>query len=185
MEKENFTMYLIRSLILEYRLSLETVHELFSDTDNYSYDKIVDVDNKYLKNALKYVLDYETKGTLINQKTAKRKAMAFLTKFKMLKTAKEKVTLVNKLNDNSKIKELQKKFKTYTEDDIEQVIKFRYKYALSRLFMSEMLNITRMTIFKWEKEMDEEFLERLDVLNSYNDILQQRRLNSKNNQFNK
>ena len=40
MEKENFTMYLIRSLILEYRLSLETVHELFSDTDNYSYDKI-------------------------------------------------------------------------------------------------------------------------------------------------
>lgn len=185
MKKDDFKMYLIRTLILEYRLSLKTVHELFSDSDNYSYDKIIDVENYYLKNALIYVLDYETKGTLINQKTAKRKTLAFLTKFKLLKTTKEKIELVNELNDLSKIKELQKRYKSYTDSDILQIIKYRYKYALSRLHMSEILNVTRQTIIDWEKEMDEEFLERLNALNSYNDIVEQRMLIAKNNQFNK
>ena len=139
MTKEQFTIHLIRSLILEYRLSLETLEQLgLIKNDKKTYDEIIDVDNPTLKHALIYVLDYETIGTFINQKEAKRNSLKFLSNFSNAKTSKEKVELVNQLNNSLGIHKIKGKTREQiNSEEVKTIVKYRYKYALSRMHISK------------------------------------------------
>lgn len=171
MTNEQFLTYIMRSLILEYRLSIDTVSEIFGGDPNDLYGKIINMNDSYFKNALIYVLDYETKEAgIVDQTVAKRKAMIFLTKFKMLKTAKERLELINQLNDNSEVNKIRNKNSSeYTEEEYEIISEYRYKYALSRRHISKEFGINEKTIYSRDARLGDGKKEKFKLLSAYND----------------
>lgn len=181
MTKEQFTLHLIRSLILEYRISLDTINQLGLVKDAYNlYDKIIDVNDLYVKGALIYVLNYDSKGALVNEKEAKINTLKFLSKFSKLKTTKEKVLLVNQLNDNTTINEIKKKNGRFSKNDIISILKYRYKYCLSKKEISKMFNVFLRTVDNWEESLDDENLKnQLKALNDFKRITEYTGIKSK------
>lgn len=166
MSSEELLINIIRGLVLEYRISIDTINKLFN-VEKDIYNKIIDSENKIMRNALIYVLDYETKRNgLVDQKLAKRKAGVFLIQFYSKKTSKEKLELIKELNSCKVVK---KNKEELTYEDIQNIIKYRYKYVLSRKYIEEMFEVSESTQRCRENKMDEDFKIKLKYLNEYNE----------------
>lgn len=171
MSSEQLLTHIITSLVLEYRISLDTIGEMFKKNKNEIYTDLINTDNYLIKNAIMYVLDYETKEPgLVDQRKAKAKAMAFMTKFQLAKDAKSKIDLLTQINDNSEIEMLRdKESEEITDEDMKKLIDYRYKYALSKPFLQNNFGVTVDKIRYSEDKQEESFRAKLKFLNNYND----------------
>ncbi len=171
MSKEELLKNIITSLVLEYRVSLDTIEEIFGKDKNEVYCDLMDTDNYLIKNAIMYVLDYETKEPgLVDQRKAKAKARSFMTRFQIAKTAKEKIDMLTQINDNSEIEMLRdKESEEITDEDMKKLIDYRYKYALSKPFLQNNFGVTVDKIRCSEDKQEESFRAKLKFLNNYND----------------
>ena len=170
MTKQELNIYLIKQLILNYRISLETASEIFKKEKNEIYCELMEIKNNLEKKAIMYILDYETKEKeLIDQKVAKRKSMIFLTKFYGSKSIEDRNKLLKELNENTNIEHLKnKRREDLTEEDINKIINFRYKYAIPAVMISEIFDVTRHWIDYHESKVDEDLQKKLKFLNEYN-----------------
>ena len=178
MTKEQFLMYIIRSVILEYRISIETASKLFGGNPNDLYNRVIDTDDFFIKNALLYILDYETKvPNIVDQKEAKIDALKFLIKFRNAKSSEEKVKLVNQLNDKTEIDKIRNKNTEYfTSREYELITEYRYKYALTRAHVAREFGCSSKNLYNKEVKLDEETRKKFEVLNSYHNS----RINGRN-----
>jgi len=175
MENEILT-YLITSLILEYRLSLDTISELFNIDKKEIYNRLMEIKKPNVRNAMVYILNYETKEKgLIDQKEARKNATMFLLRFKREKDTKSKLKLINSLNDITEIERIaSKKHYDRTEEEINKIIKYRYKYCISLNNIEKIFDISRKVLSQKEKNIEGNFKDRLELLSTY----------SKDNYFN-
>ena len=80
--------------------------------------------------------------------------------------------LVHQLYNNPDIKKIKNKRPNEINDkDMFCIIKYRYKYCLSRIDIMGMFNVTMRKIIYWESKMDEDFKNRLTELNVYKENL--------------
>lgn len=172
MTKEEFTLHLIRSLILEYRLSLETISELgLTQNINDIYNKITNINDLTINGALKYVLDYESKGSLVDQKEAKKQAIKFLISFRKSNDIKERIHMINQLNNNFEINSLKNKNGRMNENDIIAILKYRHKYCLAKKETAKIFNIAHKSLDYWENNLcDETLKNKLKALNDFKRI---------------
>lgn len=176
MSKEEVLKNIIPSLILEYRLSLNSVSELFGIERNELYNMLFQNREKsyrneaIIKDALVYVLNYETiNSDLIDQNEAKKQARKFLFKYCGLKTNEEKICLVNSLNDTSKLEVIRKKNSIdFTDDDRMEMIKYRYKFCLSQRYLEQAFEWSRGSQENFEKHLDLDFKKKIVALNMFN-----------------
>jgi len=171
MSKEELLVHVITNLILEYRISMETVCKTFNVDEHDIYDKLMNNSNYLIKDALMYVLDYETKEPgLIDQKKSKLKMSMFLTKLHMAQTPKDKLEVIKELSDNSSIDAIKNKnANQVTEEDIINLTNYRYKYALTKSFICDHFPVTTKKLTYWEAKLDDDFKKKIDYLNAYND----------------
>lgn len=161
----------IRNLVLEYRISIDTLCSLSSLSKEEMYKKLLAVrDNELLRGALIYVLDVETKNDkLIDQKVAKRKLLVFETLMFKAKTKEEKIKLLKDLSKEDEIKRLKKtKYEDMTKEDMEFATKYRYKYVLSRQYIEDVFGIKKHAQEHFESTLDQDFIEKLKVMHEYN-----------------
>jgi len=181
MEKKELEIFLITQLILEYRTSLETISQLFNMEENDMYNKVISNNYGFVKYALLYVLDYETKmPELINQSEAKKGVRTFLINFHLAKTTKEKLEMIKNLDNSSSVLKLKnKKTENYEETDFSSIIKYRYKYALTKGQIKRVFEITRHALDSRENKLDENMKKRIDFLNEYNQSLSTEKISRK------
>ena len=169
MTKNEYLIYIIRTLILEYRLSYDSVDELFNIDSRNICNDIIHTNSGNTSKALDYILNHETIGALVDQKRAKTEASKILEELRKCKTTKEQVEILNNLNSNTKVNQIKKK-KTddLTSDEKNTIIKYRYKYCLSMTETCNLFNITRLTLRKWENKLEDQlFIQKLTALNDY------------------
>jgi len=173
MEKKELEIFLITQLILEYRTSLKTISKLFNMDENDMYNKVLSNNYGIVKRALIYVLDYETREPeLINQTEAKKNVRMFLTKFHFAKTTKEKLEIIKALDNSASILKLKnKKSENFEEEDLDSIIKYRYKYVLSKKQIQREFEISRHVLDNRENKLDSDMKKRLDFLNEHNQYL--------------
>ena len=88
----------------------------------------------------------------------------------MLKTAKEKLALINELNDNTEVNKIRNKnCAEYTDEEYEIISRYRYKYALSRMHISKEFGISDKTMYSRDARLDDEMRAKFKLLSSYND----------------
>lgn len=166
MSKEELLKNIITSLVLEYRISLDTIGEMFGKDKNEIYTELIDTDNYLIKNAIMYVLDYETKEPgLVDQRKAKIKASAFITKFQIAKDAKTKIAMLTEINDNSEVEKIRDK----SNEDMRKLTNYRYKYALSKTFLQNNFAVSRHRVDRHEDKCEENLRAKLKFLDKYND----------------
>lgn len=172
MSTKELTERVISQLILEYRPSIETIGKIFQMDETEINERLLNTPNYGLKNALIYVLYYETKEDgLIDQNEAKKNIQRFITKLHLAKDNKAKLNVIKELDSTANIERLQKKkYEDYSKDDIINLIKYRYKYALTRAVITENYAITTDALRYQESILDEGFKKKLKVLNDYNNI---------------
>ena len=87
----------------------------------------------------------------------------------MAKDGKEKLEIIKNLDNSSTIKEiLKKKPEEFNDNDFENIIKYRYKYALPKRRIRNEFDLTRAVLDNREKKVDEELKTKLEILNEYN-----------------
>ena len=128
--KINFKDKVITFAIINYRLSLESLFELFN------IEKTEDITNKetinfFDKQAIRYILNYETiNSDKKEQNKAKFKTMALITKIKLAKTLEEKIEFIKNEDDIKAIDIIGKDAKDLTEDEKYLILSYRYRHAL-------------------------------------------------------
>ncbi|MBE6153164.1 MAG: hypothetical protein E7166_02905 [Firmicutes bacterium] len=171
MSKEELYLNVITNLILEYRLSLENVCKIFNVEADDIYAKLMNTENLIIKDALIFVLNYETvEAGLVDQSKARADVSKFMLKFHKANTPQEKYNVIMELNDSSEIEKIMNKTRdNITEKDFELITKYRYKYALPKTYISKRSDITDDMILSRENKLDEDFKKKIAFLNSYND----------------
>jgi len=161
---------LMVSLILEYRLSLDTIGELFKVNKEDLYVKLINGRNPEIKNAMIYILDYESKDKdLIDQKEARKNATVFLIRYMRAKDENEKINLINSLNNIDDIKRIANKNDIdRTDEEKVKIIKYRYKYCLPKEYIEYVFGVPSSTQSGREKQVDQKLYKKLIALNNYN-----------------
>ena len=168
MNTEDIKLRIILFSIINYRLSLKSLFELFN------IEKTEDITDRedisfFDKQAIKYILDYETvNSNEKDQKRAKMKTIALITKIKLAKTLDEKLKyLVNE--DDSKALNLRKKEAKYlTDEEKKLVLSYRYRHALKMNDMTKIYPYHRAFFYENEKKLEDEDLKlKLQDLSDY------------------
>ena len=170
LKNDKLTLHIITHLILEYRTSLSTICKIYKLDENDAYEALMSNRDSTLKKALIYVLDYETKEGITDQDVARRKTMAFLTKLHILKDKKEKLELIKSISDDSDVINLQNKTTAQLDaSDFEKIIKYRYKYAISRKELEREIGINEDVLRKREDALTGDMKIKIEHLNRYYD----------------
>lgn len=171
MSTNEFVTNVLTQLILEYRPSFETLKKVLGMNEKDVCERIF-TKNGLAKGALTYVLYHETKEEgLIDQDEAKRNIRRFLMQLHAAKTNKEKLELIKNLDSTSNIKKIETKTADkLTKEDIETIIKYRYKYTMTRGTITSKFDISEGVLKYRESVLDEDFKKKLKFLNHYNDV---------------
>ena len=171
MEKKNVMKNkIIEFAIINYRLSMDSVYELFNIEkidDAVNISKVTEI-----RNAIRYILEHETiNDSKEKQKEAKRKTLALITKLKMAASKKNTDEVLNLLINPEDIKALKLKNKEaryFTEEDKECLFAYRYRYALKIIDMQKIFPFGKNFYVDNEKKLKNEFLKnKIIELNDY------------------
>ena len=160
-------------IILEYRASLDTVSKKFQVDKTELYNKLTNIYDKIIKDAVLYVVDIETKDeTLVSQDTASKNINKFFMKLQLAKTSAAKAKIINDLFNNDEINELKSKNKVmFTDEELYKITKFRYKYVLSMTNIEDIFGINVELLSRHESKIEDENLKKkLEILNKHNEL---------------
>lgn len=171
MSREELFTEMLTAMVLEYRVSIDTLSQIFRIEKNDLYNQLISTDNHMIKCALIYVLDYETKNEeLIDPRKAKIKAQVFLTEIHLAKNKEDKLKVIRKIHNNQEIQLIaQKKKEDITPEDIDKIINYRYKYALPRGYITKVFDISESIQRTYEAKLDADLQKKLKCLNEYNE----------------
>jgi len=172
-KKNDVTLFLMTQLILTYRVSLYNLSKIFYKDQDELYNQLLEYNSdETIQGAIKYVLNHETMNEPKEiQELAKKQVRLFLINLNRAKTSKEKVDLINSLNNDKATLNLRyKDHLEYTNDEILQISRYRLKYALGRTYIHDIFGITADRLKNKEKYYDDETLKlKLQILNVYKD----------------
>ena len=168
MERKNtLKPMIIQYAIINYRLSMKSVYELFNieNTD----DVIKLYNNSITRNTIRYVLNHETINDSEDiQKKAKNKTFSLFSKLKNAKSKQEIINLLTSEEDKKALLLINRDARTLSEEEKECLFSYRYRHALKIKDMTQIFPFYKNFYIDNEKKISNEDLkEKLSELNKY------------------
>lgn len=153
--------------IINYRLSMESVCELFNITKETLIEKI----NENKNNALKYILYSETiNDSKKNQEIAKNNTKKLFTKINKIKNKKDLFELFDELDSKNTLRLCNKNTRDLSSDEAIEILKYKYKYALTKQELCSIFNISlHFTVDQTKNLEDKDLRQKLEQLSKYNE----------------